>query len=313
MLNILVFILCVTSLSAYFIRLESPTSNHEQRLLLTPQLQETYQIHPQQIVPLYRFQYPNQQILYYNPQTIQSANAELQTINPQHFNQIVTRIDNQNSDINNDAITIENPEFQAKVQQDDQYYVVDDENPPVFYGNVHQPASPIFSLQQLQPVARNKQNNVQEKSEKSSMSSSTTLIPSTSMRIVVQDEEEKEYETSSSSSTNAEEIVAKKITLREEQAEEMKQGLGDDGSIASAKPSGIALAGEGGVASSKPRATAVTGDNGYSVASPSGTAIAGDYSELLDKNEQFVNINKKPVKNFSTSSIIKEYRKQLLL
>lgn len=303
MLNIFVlFVLCISGLSGYYIRLESPTSNYEQRLLLSPQLQETYQIHPQQIVPLYRFQYPNQQILYYNPQTLNSPTSELHTINPEHFNGVVSRLTGVDDDTSNDAVTIENPEFQAPIkQQDDQrYYIVDEENPPVFYGDIDQqsgqPVSPIFSIQPLQQVAHNVQ-------EKSSMSESTT------MRIIVEDEEEKQ-ETSSISSSSAEELATKEVAVREKQAEELKESIGDDGSVASAKPSAIALAGEGGVASSKPRATAITGDGGYSVASPSGTAIAGDYSELLSEHEDLVNIKKSG--KIATAAVIKEYRKKLL-
>lgn len=287
----------ISIVSSYYIRLESPTSQSHQQLLLTPQLDESYQLHPQQIVPLYRFEYPNQQILYYNPQTVQST-AGLHTLNYDHFNRLVNAQPVQAQEINdesNEAVTIENADFRSPINYNNAYYAVNnEENPPVFYGDIDpqtgHPTSTIFSMQQLQPVERDethetsrdnerKETSTTMSSEEDSAETTTTLPATTSpatttMRIIVEEESMEEEEeistkiapqtTTESSVEDVEDLITKEIALREQKRTEdtMSNGpprQGSDESIASAKPSALALAGVGGVASAKPRGTALTG------------------------------------------------------
>lgn len=319
MLKIIVIccVACIANVNSYYIRLESPTSNSEQRLLLTPQLEETYRIHPQQIVPLYRFTYPNQQVLYYNPHTIQSS-AELNSLNYNNFNRIVNAqpINLQNKQVNdesNEAVSIENLELKSPIQINNRYYVVNhEESPPVFYGNIDpqtgHPMSTVFSLQKLQSVVRDDNEMLHERKETSSMSPTAAT---TTMRIIVEDEKEEESTTTTESS-NIEDLISREIALREkEQSEKGSSRQGSDESIASAKPSALALAGPGGVASSKPIGTALTGDYGLSVASPEGTAIAGDYGDFLSGEDDFIKDTKKTNRIIATSKIIQEYRKKI--
>lgn len=294
MLRFLIFYwaMSVSLVSSYYIRLESPTSQSHQQLLLTPQLDEAYQLHPQQIVPLYRFEYPHQQVLYYNPQTVQST-AGLHTLNYDHFNRLVNAQPVQTQEYNdesNEAVTIENSDFRSPIHFNNDYYAVNnEENPPIFYGDIDpqtgHPTSTIFSMQQLQPVERDethetsrdnerKETSTTMSSEVDSAETTTTSPETTTIRIVVEDggmEEEEETSmkiapqtTTESSVEDVEDLIAKEIALREQERKEETMSnvpprQGSDDSIASAKPSALALAGVGGVASAKPRGTALTG------------------------------------------------------
>lgn len=92
----LFFVLVVAVSSApapYYSLIETPTSRVEQHLLLSPQLQQSYKVHPQHVQPFSQFEFPKQQVVYYYPdqqqhqQHFQERQVPQQHVQLQHVHQ----------------------------------------------------------------------------------------------------------------------------------------------------------------------------------------------------------------------------------
>ncbi|KAG5678116.1 hypothetical protein PVAND_007815 [Polypedilum vanderplanki] len=178
------------------------------------------------------------------------------------------------------------------------FYVVS--GAPEFYANFdayQNPRTPIFSLQELQPIRPIDKNTPVQRIEPFRVytedKDGNNSIASTQNDNERENEPLKLQTGSQDKSNDIENVRSMEKTImqnmeqremkKQEQQQPADRDLSEESSLAQANPNGIAIAGRGGVASSRPSATALTGDRGLSVSSPQATAIAGVYD--LDDEE----------------------------
>lgn len=170
---------------------------------------------------------------------------------------------------------------------DKKFYILSGQ--PQFYGNFDAFRNPIFSVQTLQPIrARASLNQAEQPILQSRANELVQLQPFAPLQAGVPLQLRSGIDQPILSETAVTPVRIEGRSQFDEPSpmnqpetsmkdEPMLTTLSDDPSVASTKPTGIAIAGEGGLASSSPSGTSIVGKEGLALTAPHAIAVSGDF------------------------------------